>query len=136
LLTMSDEWRQDQQQTMESAFLGLRPIEQAVLWRMLEQESKFRPYDADALAFYKARLNKKITAQQVQNALDQLREQSPVLAWRSARKEYALEDTAMYEWYKLRVAQGTWPPQDPNGDPEGQDVPDGAASGGGADAQG
>jgi hypothetical protein len=136
LLTMSDEWRQDQQGTMESAFLGLRPIEQAVLWRMLEQESKFRPYDADALAFYKARLNKKITAQQVQNALDQLREQSPVLAWRSARKEYSLEDTAMYEWYKLRVAQGTWPPQDPSGDPEGQDVPDGAANGDGADAQG
>jgi hypothetical protein len=72
----------------------------------------------------------------VQNALEQLREQSPVLAWRSARKEYSLEDTAMYEWYKLRVAQGTWPPQDPSGDPEGQGVPDGAASGGGAGAQG
>ena len=40
----------------------------------------------------------------------------------------------MYAWYKLCVAQGTWPPQDPNGDPEGQDVPDGAASGGGTDS--
>jgi hypothetical protein len=37
---------------MASAFLDLRPIEQAVLWRMLEQESKFRPYDTDALAFF------------------------------------------------------------------------------------
>lgn len=39
----------------------------------------------------------------------------------------------MHEWYQLRVAQNTWPPQDPNGDPGGQDVADGAAGGGGAD---
>lgn len=117
LLAESDEWQMDQQRTMESSFLGLRPIEQVVLWRMLEQESKFRPYDADALKFYKEKLGKSVSAAQVQNALDQLREQSPVLAWRSARKEYSLEDTAMYEWYKKRVSAGTWPPKDPNGDP-------------------
>lgn len=129
LLTTSEEWQNDQQRAMASSFLGLRPIEQIVLWRMLEQESKFRPYDADALRFYKDKLRKNISAQQVQNALDQLREQSPVLAWRSARKEYSLEDTAMYEWYKRRVSEGTWPPQDPNGDPDRHDFPEDSASG-------
>ena len=118
LLTLSDEWQKDQQRTMASSFLGLRPIEQVVLWRMLEQESRFRPYDADALAFYQDKLGKKISAPQIQNALDQLREQSPVLAWRSARKEYSLEDTAMYEWYKRRVLEKTWPPQEQNGVPD------------------
>lgn len=80
---------------------------------MLQQESKFRPYDAEALSFYAEKIEKRITAQQVQNALDQLREQSPILAWRSGRKEYSLEDTAMYEWYKGRVAAETWPPEEP-----------------------
>jgi hypothetical protein len=34
-------------------YLGLKPTEQAVLWRMLEQGPRFRPYDAEALRFYR-----------------------------------------------------------------------------------
>ncbi len=41
----------------ESEFLALRPIEQVVLWRLLEQGSRFRPYDAEVLKFYREKLN-------------------------------------------------------------------------------
>ena len=36
---------------MESDYTALNPLEQAVLWRMLELGTRFRPYDADALQF-------------------------------------------------------------------------------------
>jgi hypothetical protein len=44
--------QQEDRQQMARDYLGLRPLEQAVLWRMLEQGPRFRPYDADALRFY------------------------------------------------------------------------------------
>lgn len=108
--------RKDQESAMESAFLGLKRTEQVVLWRMLQQKSRFRPYDAEALAFYKEKAGKRITAQMAQTALEQLREQSPALVWKSSKREYSLDDTAMYQWYDNLVADGKWPPIDPNAD--------------------
>lgn len=98
---------------MESDFLGLRPIEQAVLWRMLEQGPLFRPYDAEALRFYQEKAGQKVSAQKAQNALESLRSRLPALVWKSARGEYAVDDTAMHRWYAQRVTAGTWPPQGP-----------------------
>ena len=43
--------RKDEAQ-IQSDYLALKPLEQAVLLRMLERGSRFRPYDADALRFY------------------------------------------------------------------------------------
>ena len=46
----------------------------------------FRPYDADALAFYRQQCaGLSITAQKVQAALESLRARTPALIWKSAR---------------------------------------------------
>ena len=102
---------------MESEFLSLRRIEQAVLWRLLEQGSRFRPYDAEALKFYREKLNgpgkavMKVTAQTAQNAVEAIRQRTPALVWKSARGEYSVDDAMMHTWYSSRVAAGSWPPQ-------------------------
>jgi hypothetical protein len=106
---------QDQAQ-MESDFLGLKASEQVLLWRMLAQGPRFRPYDAEALRFYRDKLGVPMSAQQAQRALESLRERTPALVWKSARGEYAVEDAAMHRWYQDRIAAGTWPPASPQGD--------------------
>lgn len=105
----SERRRADQLQ-MESDYLGLKPVEQAVLLRLLDQAQRFRPYDAEALHFYQLHAGKKITAQQAQNALESLRERTPALVWKSARGEYAVDDAAMHEWFQQRLAEDQWPP--------------------------
>lgn len=105
---------QDEAQ-MESDYLGLKPSEQVVLWRMLDQGTRFRPYDAEALRFYRDKLGRPLSAQQAQRALEALRQRTPALVWKSARGEYAVEDAAMHRWYQGRAAAGTWPPVAPQG---------------------
>lgn len=95
---------------MASEYLGLKLTEQAVLWRMLSQGPLFRPYDAEALRFYREQVARPVSVAQAQKALEALRERMPALVWKSARGEYALEDAAMHRWYEVRVAAGTWPP--------------------------
>lgn len=102
--------QRDDQLQMESDYLGLKPVEQAVLWRLLDQAHRFRPYDAEALRFYQHQTGKKVSAQQAQNALESLRQHNPALVWKSARGEYAVDDAAMHEWYQQRVADQKWPP--------------------------
>lgn len=100
---------------MESEYLALRPLEQAVLWRLLEQGARFRPYDGDALGFYRTRVPGRVTAQMAQRALESLRERNPALVWKSARGEYAADDAAMHRWFEQRVGEGRWPPADAQG---------------------
>jgi len=102
---------------MDSDYLGLKPLEQAVLWRMLEQDARFRPYDAEALRFYtgKTGSHKAVTPQQAQNALESLRQRTPALVWKSARGEYAVEDASMHRWYEARQTAGQWPPHSRQG---------------------
>lgn len=104
-----DRQREDEAQ-MEADFLGLRPTEQVVLWRMLEQGTRFRPYDAEALRFYTDLLAQPITVPAVQRALESLRQRMPALVWKSARGEYAVEDAAMHRWFQARHEAGQWPP--------------------------
>ena len=100
---------------MESDYLALKPLEQAVLWRLLEMGQRFRPYDAEALRFYRNKTSAKVTVQQAQNALESLRNRHPALVWKSARGEYAVDDAAMHRWFEQRVRGGIWPPVDPQG---------------------
>lgn len=102
----------DDEAQMESEYLGLKPLERAVLWRLLEQEHRFRPYDADALRFYQEKIGQRVTAQRAQTALESLRQHQPPLVWKSARSEYAVDDAAMHRWYRERSDAGTWPPVD------------------------
>jgi hypothetical protein len=97
---------------MESEYLGLKPVEQAVLWRLLEQGQRFRPYDGEALRFYQQKAGKKVSAQQAQSALEALRQRTPALVWKSARGEYAVDDAAMHRWFELRMQAGNWPPRE------------------------
>ena len=97
---------------MASDYLGLEPLEQAVLWRMLELGPRFRPYDAEALKFYREQTKTTIKTPQVQNALETLRQHMPALVWKSARGEYSVNDAAMYRWYLDRKNTGNWPPAD------------------------
>ena len=103
---------QDRQQ-MESDYLVLRPVEQAVVWRMLEQGPRFRPYDVEALRFYSEKTGGPVTRAMAQKAMEALRNRQPSLVWKSARGEYAIDDAAMHQRYQQRVAAGTWPPTGP-----------------------
>ncbi|UXH79041.1 ATP-binding protein [Roseateles amylovorans] len=109
LQAASDRQRDDEAQ-MEADFLGLKPVEQVVLWRMLDQGPRFRPYDAEALRFYGDLLAQPMTVPTVQRALESLRQRMPALVWKSARGEYAVEDASMHRWFQARRAAGTWPP--------------------------
>ncbi len=109
-----DRQAQDEAQ-MESDYLGLKPTEQVVLWRMLDQGPRFRPYDAEALRFYREKLGRPVSAQQAQKALESLRERTPALVWKSAHGEYAVEDAAMHRWFEARMAAAQWPPASPQG---------------------
>lgn len=112
VMDAAEERQRDEEARMESEYLALRPIEQAVLWRMLEQGPQFRPYDADALRFYSEQTGEKVTAQMAQYALESLRDRSPPIVWKSARGEYAVDDAAMHRWFADRVQMTRWPPGD------------------------
>lgn len=103
--------QQDDQAQMESDFLGLQPLERVVLWRLLERGHQFKPYDAAALNFYEKHLGKKVTAAQVQRALESLRSRTPSLVWKTERGDYAVDDVKMHSWFSDRSLAGTWPPQ-------------------------
>jgi len=100
---------QDRQQ-MASDYLALRPVERAVIWRMLEQSQRFRPYDAEALRFYSEKTGSPITRAMAQRAMESLRDRQPSMVWKSARGEYAIDDAAMHHWYQQRLVADNWPP--------------------------
>ena len=110
LAAAADQRQRDDEVQMESDYLGLKPLERAVLWRMLAQGGRFRPYDSEALRFYQEKTGHKVSAQKAQTALENLRQHNPPMVWKSARGEYAVDDAAMHHWYCERVAAGTWPP--------------------------
>lgn len=82
---------------------------------MLELGPRFRPYDGDALQFYRERVGGPVSAQKAQNALEVLRQRTPPLVWKSARGEYSVADMAMHRWFDQRAQQGRWPPVDAQG---------------------
>lgn len=106
---------------MESDYLGLKPTEQTVLWRMLDQGPRFRPYDAEALRFYREKLGRPLSVPQAQKALESLRQCTPALVWKSARGEYAVEDAAMHRWFQARLKAGRWPPASEQGSLQPED---------------
>jgi hypothetical protein len=115
MLEAAQEQQAQDEAQMESDYLGLKPTEQAVLWRLLAQGSRYRPYDADALRFYRDKAGHPVNAAQAQKALEALRQRMPALVWKSARGEYALQDAAMHRWFETRAAADRWPPAAPQG---------------------
>jgi hypothetical protein len=115
VLQAANAQQQSDEAQMESEYLALRPLEQALLWRLLEQGPRFRPYDGEALRFYRERVTGRVTPQMAQRALESLRERNPALVWKSARGEYAVDDAAMHRWFEQRASLSGWPPVDPQG---------------------
>lgn len=113
LVAAAEQRQHDDEHQMESEYLSLKPLERAVLWRLLEQGQRFRPYDADALRFYREASGVTVSAQKAQNALESLRQRTPALVWKSARGEYAVDDAAMHRWFAERLQSGKWPPAEP-----------------------
>ena len=95
MLEAAKQRQHDDEAQMGSDYASLKPTEQAVLWRMLEQGSRFRPYDAEALKFYRERVGRVVSAAQAQKAMESLRQRMPALVWKAARGDYAVEDDAM-----------------------------------------
>lgn len=114
LETARQQQAQDEAQ-MQSDYLGLKPSEQAVLWRMLAQGPRYRPYDAEALRFYRDKAGHPVSVAQAQKALKALRQRTPARVWKSARGEYALADVAMHRWFEALVEAGQWPPSPAQG---------------------
>jgi hypothetical protein len=69
LAAAMDQLRQDEAH-MEAQYLALSVMDQAVLWRLLEQQGSLRAYDADTLRFYSSKVGKKVIAAQAQASLD------------------------------------------------------------------
>lgn len=110
VLSSAERVRTSNERQITSAYLALKPLEQAIVWRMLDQSERFRAYDADAVSFYRTIVGKPVTTTQVQTALEALRSLTPPMVWKSARGEYSIEDTAMHPWYRQRISSQLWPP--------------------------
>ena len=96
---------------LRATYLSLKPLERAVVWRMLASGEKFRPYDNESLEFYRQAVgNPKIGQSGVQAALESLRALDPPVVWKSYRGVYAIEATSMERWYLSLDEAGAWPP--------------------------
>ena len=80
-------------------------MQQAVLRRVDEQGANYRPFDGPSLAAYSARVGGTVTAPDVQNALDALRDKGLVV--RLERGRYSLEDDTLGEWLESRFPART-----------------------------
>lgn len=76
--------QQEEINSRRQLFLGLKPLEQYVLWRMLEHGAAFRPYDAGARQFYSALLGRKVSTPMAQAALESPRNHTPSVVWKSS----------------------------------------------------
>ena len=118
VLEIADERRTDRYGTLRASFVGLKPLERAVIWRLLDAGARYRAFDAEALSFYRHALETLeedvvgVTRSSVQKALESLRRHEPPLVWKSARGEYAIDDVSMQSWYDSLHDAGGWPPID------------------------
>jgi len=110
ILRGAREFQRNEARERLQLYLGLPLLEQFVLWRMLEQGTSFRPYDADAKDFYGNLLGEEVSTQRVQAAIKSLREREPPIVWKSSRGEYAIDDAQMHGWFEQLQASGQWPP--------------------------
>jgi hypothetical protein len=84
------------------------PLEQAVLWRLLDQGAALSPLRRRGAALLPRSGAQQGDPQMAQRALESLRERTPALVWKSARGEYAVDDAAMHRWSKRRRKSGCW----------------------------
>ena len=116
VLEIAGERRAREYDALRANLTALKPLERALIWRMLDTGARYRPFDADSLAFYRNALDEsgegsvKVTRSSVQKALEALRRHEPPLVWKSARGEYAIDDVLMHSWHESLVEVDDWPP--------------------------
>jgi hypothetical protein len=82
----------------DSVWSTLTELQKTVLKRVVEQDENYRPFDAEALeAYAEGTSQQKVTAAEVQSALDALREKGLVI--RLERGRYTIEDDSIKDWF-------------------------------------
>lgn len=109
---LAEEYEAEQFALYETAYLGLTTMQRAVLTRVLSHGAEGNLYSGEALKAYTKAQGKEVKAGAARNAVERLREIEPPLIWKSARSDYAPEDSGMRTWYERLVASGQWPPKD------------------------
>ena len=116
VLEIAGSQRVRERSALAATWRAMRPLERALLWRMLETGARYRPFDGGALEFYRTALHElgeptaRVTKSTVQKALGALRDREPPLVWKSAHGEYAIDDLGTHAWYESLVEAGRWPP--------------------------
>ncbi|MET0254766.1 MAG: hypothetical protein ABW193_03180 [Luteibacter sp.] len=93
-----------------TTYLGLTKMQRAVLTRVLSSSRENKLFSADALADYSRAHGRRVDPGAARAAVEKLRQADPPLIWKSARGDYAPEDSGMRQWYERLHAAGQWPP--------------------------
>ena len=96
--------------TYVTAYEGLTELQRAVLTRVLSHGANGQLFTAQALAQYSQAHGRQVLPGAARSAVEKLRDLDPPLIWKSARGDYAPEDSGMRAWYEDLVANGAWPP--------------------------
>lgn len=87
---------------VESEFMSLTPLQQAVVRVMASKSGQFSPFGEAAMTAYKSVLPADVTLSTatVQNAIDALRDRE--IVWKESRGTYEIEDQAWLGWLRAR----------------------------------
>lgn len=91
---------------------SLTKLQRAVLVRILSNSREGKLFTADALGEYSKAHGKKVQPGAARASVEKLRELDPPVVWKSARGDYAPEDSRMRDWYEGLTKAGNWPPMD------------------------
>lgn len=106
----ADRFKADRYEAFRSQYLGLTPLQRAMLAWLMRETPEPKMFSQAALGFYTALVGKEVSPGSARDALEQIRNLDPPIVWRSDRGDYALEDTGMLDWYQALDAAGAWPP--------------------------
>lgn len=96
--------------TYAAAYESLTNLQRAVLTRVLSHGAKGQLFTAEALIQYGKAHGHKVLPGAARSAVEKLRDLDPPLIWKSARGDYAPEDSGMRAWYEAQLARDEWPP--------------------------
>ncbi|MET4677248.1 ATP-binding protein [Luteibacter sp. ME-Dv--P-043b] len=105
-------YEQDRAADYANAYESLSALERAILTRVLSHGKEGKLFTGDALKEYTEAHGKLVQAGTAQAATEKLRNREPPLIWKSARGDYAPEDSGMRTWYERLEREGRWPPVD------------------------
>lgn len=106
----AERYQQELHGTYAASYESLTPLQRAVLTRVLSHGAKGQLFTAQALSDYSRAHGRPVQAGAARSAVEKLRDLDPPLIWKSARGDYAPEDSGMRTWHEALVAANAWPP--------------------------